>query len=274
MKKILIIIFSTILISCNINDKDIVIDTSSHGSINMIKIIIGEDVLVLNSTRSSIQKIDGDSLITVIDPYIKGRDFVQDFVLDGEDVYLSNTYDEIFKLKGNSIVDTFKVFSPDKIAKIGDKLYVTSRLDNGMLRMVDLKTKKVISKNFHKTKKNEAKFGQTSLTVSMDKVYILDNSSRVLTTFDTELEKLKEIQLPVEIEYGNMSVVNDMLYVLGNENNKLSVIIVKNYNYSKISTDIDLSSIDLRTSSIDNNKIYLYDYLQGKIEIKKWNYEE
>ncbi|MCK5760525.1 MAG: hypothetical protein KAH33_04475, partial [Candidatus Delongbacteria bacterium] len=145
----MITILPLLLISCNVTTKDIIIDTSSHGSINMIK-IVGEDVLVLNSTRSSIQKIDGDSLITVVDPEIGGRDFVLDFILDGEDVYLSNTYDEIFKLKGNAIIDTFKVFSPDKIAKIGDKLYVTSRVGNGLLYMIDLKTKKVISKSLKK----------------------------------------------------------------------------------------------------------------------------
>ncbi|MCK4980784.1 MAG: hypothetical protein KAS62_10330, partial [Candidatus Delongbacteria bacterium] len=186
---------------------------------------------------------------------------------------LSNTYDEIFKYKGNVIVDTFKVFSPDKIAKIGEKLYVTPRVGNGLFYIIDIKTKEVISKSFNKTK-NEAKFGQTSLAVSNEKVYILDNSSRVLTTLDAELKKLKEIQLPVELEYGNMSVINDRSYVLGNENNKLSVIIVKNYNYSKILTDIEISSIDLMTSSIDNHNLYLYDYVGGKIIIKKWKYEE
>ncbi|MCK5760214.1 MAG: hypothetical protein KAH33_02905 [Candidatus Delongbacteria bacterium] len=272
MKNLLLILFALFLISCNSIHSDIVIDTSSHGSINMIK-IVGKDMLVLNSTRSSIQKVDGDSLITVVDPEITGRDFVLDFILDGEDVYLSNTYDEIFKYKGNVIVDTFKVFSPDKIAKIGEKLYVTSRVGNGLFYMIDIKTKKVISKSFNKTQ-NEARFGQISLAVSMDKVYILDNSSRVLTTFDTELKKLKEIQLPVELEYGNMSVINDISYVLGNENNKLSVIIIKNYDYLKIPIDIEISSVDLSTSSIDNSKIYLYDYLRGKIEIKRWNYEE
>ncbi|NOR45240.1 MAG: hypothetical protein GQ534_06590 [Candidatus Delongbacteria bacterium] len=273
MKKILITISSLFLISCNVTTKDIIVDTSSHGSINMIK-IVGEDVLVLNSTRSSIQKIDGDSLITVVDPEITGRDFVLDFILDGEDVFLSNTYDEIFKYKGNVIVDTFKIFSPDKIVKIGEKLYVTSRIDSGILRMIDLKTKKVVSKSLNRTK-NEAKFGQTSLFTHSDKVYLLDNSTKILSVINSNLKILKEIYLPSEADYGNFSIIDGHPIILADVKGKLAVFKIEvSMQYSKTGTDIDISSIDLRTSSIDFNKVYLYDYLREKIEIKRWNYEE
>lgn len=269
MKVLLLILLSLILISCNSPIKDIVIDTSSHGSINMIK-VVGEDIFVLNSTRSSIQKVDGDSLITIIDAEIKGRDFVLDFILDGEDVYLSNTYDEIFKLKGNSIIDTFKIFSPDKIAKIGEKLYVTSRVGNGILHMIDLKTKKVVSKSLSKTK-NEAKFGQTSLAVSNDKVYILDNSSDILTILDKYFVVLEEIYLPSKVDYGNISIVDGKPVILANENGKLAIYTIEISQHLKKLTNIDVSSVDLRTSSIDINEVYLYDYIRGKIEIKKRN---
>ncbi|MDA3838043.1 MAG: hypothetical protein PF574_03570 [Candidatus Delongbacteria bacterium] len=255
-------------------DKNIVIDTSYEGSINMIKAIGGE-VYVLNSTRSSIQKIDGNSLITVFEPDIKGRDFVLDFILDGEDVYLSNTYDEIFKLQGNSIVDTFKVFSPDKIAKIGNKLFVTSRLnqEGQVLYSINTVSKEIshIKLNSSNMKSN-SKFGQTSLAVSTDKIYLLDNSTSILSILDKDLKILDEIYLPEKVNYGNISIVNDKPVILSNENEKLVIFTLEvSLQHSKKRTGIDISSIDLRTSAIDNNKVYLYDYIKEKIIIKNWN---
>jgi len=269
MKKILIIIFVIFVVSCKQN-RATIIDTSSCGAINMIK-IIGEDIFVLNSTKSSIQKIDRDSLKTVFDIDIKGRDFLLDFVIDGEDVYFSNTYDEIFKFRNNSITDTLKVFSPDKIAKMKDKLIVTSRIKNGFLYMIDLDTKEVLSKKLKSEEiKENTKFGQNSIVVLRNEVYMLDGSSATVSIFDENLELLKEIYLPQNINYGNISIVDDKPHILADENGKLSIYTLEINQYLKNNQNIDISTIDLHTSAIDKENLYLYDYLNGKIIIKNW----
>ncbi|MBN2790771.1 MAG: hypothetical protein JXR69_11320 [Candidatus Delongbacteria bacterium] len=270
MKILFLIAFLLILVSCSSIQEDIIIDTSSHGAINMIKLYDNEPY-VLNSTNSSIQKIDGDSLVTVSDIDINGRDFVLDFVLDGEDIYYSNTYDEIFKLKDNSIVDTFKVFSPDKIAKIGNDLIVTSRSnqEGQMLYSINTKSKKISEINISSSNSNGSKFGQSSLSVASEKIYVIDNSTKILAIFDCDLNKLNEIFLPSENNYGNMSIVEDRPVILTNENGKLAIFTIEvSLQHSKKTTDIDLSSTDIYSSAIDKNNVYLYDYIRGKIIIK------
>ena len=284
MKNIAVLILSLLLISCITTKKDIIIDTSSHGSINMIKVIDGE-VYVLNSTRSSIQKIDGDSLVTVLDIDIKGRDFLLDFAKKGNEFYVSNTYDEIFRTVNGEIIDTIKVKGPDKIAFLGDNLLITSRVNcyeerNDLSKDLsyydyDLITKELNELSTWSMKStNEITFGQTALNCSGNYYYIFNPSRSSILIQDRNYRYIDEFDLTKTISYGNMFVENDMILILANENDKLIIFKIVKDSTRRIEINIDISSIDLRTSAIDFNKLYLYDYAGGKIEIKRWNYEK
>jgi hypothetical protein len=113
------------------------------------------------------------------------------------------------------------------------------------------------------------KFAQSSLAVSNEKIYLLDNSTKILSVLNTDLDLLKEIFLSAKVDYGNILVVEGKPVILSNENGKLAIFTIEvSLQYSTKSTDIDISSIDLRTSAIDKDKVYLYDYIRGKIIVK------
>ncbi|MBN2856829.1 MAG: hypothetical protein JXN63_00355, partial [Candidatus Delongbacteria bacterium] len=103
MRSVLLILTFMVFSSCV--EKAAEYDLSSSGAVNSIKEINGE-VYILNSTNSSILKLSGGQTDLFRDIEIEGRDFLQDFDIDRETVYYSNTYDEIFKAKGNAVEDT------------------------------------------------------------------------------------------------------------------------------------------------------------------------
>jgi hypothetical protein len=278
MKFKIFLIFTIAVISIfscknkELNDESKVIDISSLGNVNMIKEIGGE-IFLMNSTASAIHKTSGDSLSLFRDLEIGGRDFLLDFDIEGDKVYYSNTYDEIFVSSGNTIEDTINVFNPDRIAVIDSMLYVTSRKpDEGyiLLNLIDIKSKKEVNCiPLNDSLIIEMKFAQAAITEDKDGLWVLNPFRSKVEKYDSNLKVVSSIDLPAGYEYGNFNFSGGGLKIITSKDNE--ILIFSNQNscseFFPIKS-IKSGSIDIRSSCVTKDKIYLYDYIEGVITIR------
>ena len=279
MKIWIVLLFTLVsiaLFSCKnkeINTEPKVIDLSSFGSVNMIKVIGGE-IFVLNSTASSIHKLNGDSLSLFRDLEIGGRDFLLDFDNEGDKVYYSNTYDEIFVSSGNTVEDTIKVLNPDRIAVIGTKLFVTSRkAEDGdfYLKLIDLDTKELLKRvKLNDSIQTEMKFAQVSICESGNDLWVMNPFRNRLEEYNRELQIVSTIYLPKGYEYGNFTVTENELTILAVKDRKIFMIKVFNGEKSDSFKVFELKNdnIDIRSSCVSKGRFFLYDYIDSKILTK------
>ena len=263
------------ILSCKnkeINDEPKVIDLSSFGNVNMIKEIGGE-IFVLNSTASAIHKMSGDSLSLFRDLEIGGRDFLLDFDIEGDNVYYSNTYDEIFVSSGSSIEDTIKVFNPDRIAVIDSMLYVTSRKpEEGyvLLKLIDVKSEKEVNCiPLNDSLIKEMRFAQAAIAEDKDGLWVLNPFRSKVEKYDSNLKVVSSIDLPAGYEYGNFNFSGGGLKIITSKDNE--ILIFSNQNSCSEFLPIrgiKFGSIDIRSSCVTKDKIYLYDYIEGVITIR------
>jgi len=278
MRLRLSVIFIVLLtiISCKKNevpvDSSKILDLSSFGSVNMIKEIGGE-IFVLNSTASAIHKMSGGSLSLFRDLEIGGRDFLLDFDIEGDNVYYSNTYDEIFVSSGSSIEDTIKVFNPDRIAVIDSLLFVTSRKpEDGfvLLKLIDIKSKKEINCILlNDSLIIEMKFAQVSIAEDKDGLWVMNPFRSKVEKYDSNLKVVSSIDLPAGYEYGNFNFSGGGLKIITSKDNE--ILIFSNQNSCSEFLPIrgiKFGSIDIRSSCVTKDKIYLYDYIEGVITIR------
>jgi|GEM_PF-1384539 len=276
LKMILILTVASIaLFSCRnkeINTEPKVIDLSSFGSVNMIK-EIGGDIYVLNSTASSIHKLSGDSLSLFRDLEIGGRDFLLDFDIEGDKVYYSNTYDEIFISTGTTIEDTIKVFNPDRITVIDSLLYVTSRKsedENVLLKVYDIKSKKEISCiPLNDIPVTEMKFSQVPICGYGNDLWVMNPFRNRLEKYNQELQIVSAIDMPEGYEYGNFFYNDNEFKILAVKGSKVVVI---NYSITKkefyeTGKEYNKADIDSRTSCVAKFGVYFYDYINSLIII-------
>jgi len=267
---LILLIVSIALLSCRnkeITTEPKVIDLSSFGSVNMIKEIGGE-IFVLNSTASSIHKLYGDSLSLFRDLEIGGRDFLLDFDIEGDKVYYSNTYDEIFISSGASIEDTIKVFNPDRIAVIDSLLYVTSRKaedENVLLKLYNIKSKKEINCiPLNDSPVTEMKFAQVTIAEVQDGLWVMNPFRSKLEKYDGELKIVSNLDLPQDYRYGNFDVREGVIKIIAWKDDKISILSIENgdlgFKFVKSSADIDIM-----TSCVTDTKIIIYDYIDQSI---------
>jgi len=269
---LILLIVSIALLSCRnkeITTEPKVIDLSSFGSVNMIKEIGGE-IFVLNSTASSIHKLYGDSLSLFRDLEIGGRDFLLDFDIEGDKVYYSNTYDEIFISSGASIEDTIKVFNPDRIAVIDSLLYVTSRKaedENVLLKLYNIKSKKEINCiPLNDSPVTEMKFAQVTICGSDDELWIINPFRSRMEQYDTDLNLLDSISLPNDKQYGNFIFKDNIVRILCSETKTGILMITRNSKASDTNIEwFKNENIDIRTSCVRMNRIILYDFIEMKL---------
>ncbi|HAQ62453.1 TPA: hypothetical protein DCR49_10730 [Candidatus Delongbacteria bacterium] len=271
-------IFSIAVLSCN--NKEVmtehkIIDLSSFGSVNMIKEIAG-DIYVLNSTASSIHKLNADSLSLFRDLEIGGRDFLLDFDIEGNKVYYSNTYDQIFISSGNTIEDTIKVFNPDRIAVMDSLLYVTSRKaedENVLLKLYDIKSKKEISCiPLNDSPVAEMKFAQASICESGNNLWVMNPFRNRLEKYNSDLGIVSILELPQGYEFGNFSAVENELTILAVIDRKIFTIRIyedKNSD-SSIIFELPNDNIDISSSCILQDYVFLYNYIDSKILTKSF----
>lgn len=274
LKMILILTAASIaLFSCRnkeINTEPKVIDLSSFGSVNMIK-EIGGDIYVLNSTASSIHKLSGDTLSLFRDLEIGGRDFLLDFDIEGDKVYYSNTYDEIFISTGTTIEDTIKVFNPDRITVIDSLLYVTSRKsedENVLLKVYDIKSKKEISCiPLNDMPVTEMKFSQVPICGYGNDLCVMNPFRNRLEKYNQELQIVSAIDMPEGYEYGNFIADGNELAILAVKDGKTFMIRIyesKKPDHTGI-YELKNYNIDIRTTCVLKNRIILYDYIDSKM---------
>lgn len=271
---LILLIVSIALISCRnkeINTEAKVIDLSSLGSVNMIKVIGGE-IFFLNSTASSIHKLAGDSLSLFRDIEIRGRDFLLDFDIEGDKVYYSNTYDEIFVSSGNAIEDTIKVLNPDRIAVMGSLLYVTSRkAEDGYfyLKLIDLDTNGLLNRvKLNDTIQTEMKFAQASIFESGDELWVMNPFRNRLEKYNRELLIVSKSDMPKGYEYGNISISEAGIKIFASKANEVFLFFIKNDQPEIIrERSINSAATDIRTSCVAKDKVLLYDFINSSIII-------
>jgi hypothetical protein len=275
-KKFLIFtIVSIAILSCKNKESNAEpqsIDLSTFGSVNMIKEIGGE-IYVLNSTTSSVYRLDGDSLKLFRDLKIGGRDFLQDFDIEGDKVYYSNTYDEIFVSSGNAIGDTIMVINPDRIAVIDSLLYVTSRKNEEWyfyLKLFDIKSKKEVSCiPLNDSLITEMKFAQVSIAEDRYGLLVLNPFRNRLEKYNADLKIISSIDLPAGYEYGNFSISDGGLKIIASRGDEIFICLIQNGKTEFLPIkNIKSQSIDIRSSYINKDRVLLYDYIDGKIIIR------
>ncbi len=273
--RIIFIAVVFILSSCNesrtATGNQTVIDLSSFGSVNMIK-EIGGDIYVLNSTASAIHKLSRDSLSIFRDLEIGGRDFLLDFDIEGDKVYYSNTYDEIFISSGSAIEDTISVFNPDRIAVIDSLLFVTSRKpedENVLLKLYDIKSKKEISCiPLNDSPVTDIKFAQVAISEVQGGIWLANPFRSKLERYNDELKVVSSIDLPQDYEYGNFSLSEAGIIMLATKVNEVFLFFIKSDKPEIIrERSINSLSTDIRTSCIAKGKVLLYDFINSSIII-------
>lgn len=267
------IIVITALVSCkkgDINNIHGSVDMTAFGSVNSIKNIGGE-IYLLNSSKSSIHKLNGTLVQSFQDIDINGRDFLLDFDIEGEKIYYSNTYDEIFISSGRSIEDTIKVLNPDRIAVIDSLLFVTSRKpEEGKvyLKLINIKNGKEISRTLlNDSLIIEMKFGQVSLAENEDGLWVLNPFRLKLEKYNSQLQLVSSFDLTAGYEYGNFAVQGNSIVIIASKDKKIVInTIIKNGKpESKTLDNINFENIDIKTSCVTKDKIMLYDFIELSI---------
>ncbi len=276
MKNIINLILNTamffIFISCNNSPNLQVIDTSSFGNINMIKEINGQ-VYVLNATTSSVHIIKDGRLELFRDITISGRDFIQDFDMEDDTLYYSNTYDEIFISSGSEIEDTLKVKNPDRIAVLENEVFVTSRkAEDGFyyIKKIDvdtnmiLKTVRLNDEPLHGLAQED--YG---LFMFKDSLAVYNPVRSRIEKYDSGLELRFTVDFKKGSEYGNMYISENRIRILCVNESKISVLEVHNDGRMQMfDTGIESENIDIGSSCVTYSAVYLYDYIDGEIIIR------
>ncbi len=265
-------VFLFMLISCNNTASVRSIDTSSFGNINMIKEIDGQ-VYVLNATTSSVHLLKDGKLELFIDLRVKGRDFLQDFDIEDDTLYYSNTYDEIFISSGSVIEDTLKVKNPDRIAVLENQVYVTSRkAEEGFyyMKKIDpdtnmiLKTIQLNDEPLHGLMQED--YG---LFRYKDSLAVYNPVRKRIEKYDKELELRYTVGFKDDLEYGNLYISDDLIRILCVKDDNISVLeIQSDGRRSMFDTGIQSENIDIGSSCLTNSAVYLYDYIDGRIIIR------
>jgi hypothetical protein len=278
LKAVLIFtIVSIAILSCKreqISAEQNVIDLSSFGSVNMIK-EIGVEIFVLNSTESSVYKLDGDSLSLFRDLDIGGRDFLLDFDIEGDKVYYSNTYDEIFVSSGNAIEDTINVPNPDRIEVKDSNLFVTSRKSEEgwfYIRSVNLETGAIVKKAaMNDEPVSGMKFSQSAIFEGLEGLFVLNTFRQRVELYDTDLNIVSFVGLPANYEFGIFWADYDRFLVLCSNDLGTGLISADrktgDREFLKLSGE---GSFDIKSSLVSNTKAYLYDFITGNILIVKF----
>jgi hypothetical protein len=248
------------------------IGLSSFGSINMIKDIGGE-IYVLNATESAIYKIKDGRLELFRDIEIGGRDFLLDFDIEGDKVYYSNTYDEIFVSSGGVIEDTVKVINPDRIAVAGSRLFVTSRkAEDGYfyLRSVDIESGEILKQTAMNDEAVTAmKFSQLTISVQHDVLWVVNNLRKRIEIYDTDLNRLNSFSIDPSMEYGEFFVSGKEIKIICSREGKVYVSKpgLTGGATELADTETDARNVDISASCVTDENIYLYNYISGSIHI-------
>ncbi len=271
MNYFLLSLIFLLLTSCNLTDSYQTIDTSSFGNINMIKEINGQ-VYVLNATTSSVHLLKDGKLELFVDLRVKGRDFLQDFDIEDDTLYYSNTYDEIFYSSGSVVEDSVKVNNPDRIAVLEGEVFVTSRkAENGFyyLKKIDpdtnmiLKTIKLNDEPLHGLMQED--YG---LFKFKDSLAVYNPVRKRIEKYDKDLELRYTVGFKDDLEYGNLYISDDLIKILCVKDDNISVLEIQNAGRrSMFDTGIQSENIDIGSSCVTENSVYLYDYIGGKIFI-------
>ncbi len=257
------------LCSCGVRNVSQTINISSFGNINMIKEIDGQ-VYVLNATTSSVHILKDGKLELFIDLRVKGRDFLQDFDMEDDTLYYSNTYDEIFISKGSVIEDTLKVKNPDRIAVLENDVFVTSRkAENGFyyLKKIDpetnmiLKTIRLNDEPLHGLMQED--YG---LFRFKDSLAVYNPVRNRIEKYDRDLELRYTVGFKDDLEYGNFYISDDLIRVLCVKDDNISVLKIQSDGRRSMSdTGIQSENIDIGSSCVTDSSAYLYDFIDGKI---------
>lgn len=272
MRLVKLIIFVAVLNSCVENKKIIRYDMSSSGAINSIKEINGE-IYVLNSTNSSILKLSGGRTELFRDLEVKGRDFLLDFDIEGQTVYYSNTYDEIFKADRNAIEDTIKVMDPDRIEVAGDRIFITTRkAEEGYFYIISvdkLKGKVIAKRALNDSFVTGGVFSTASISASKKGLWLINTFRNRLELYVNDLQLSQTHKLDNSYQYGNFRINQNQADILCSKNGSVFAckfdLISGEYKYSEMKCEP--GSFDLSVSAVSEGGIYIYDYIQGIIRI-------
>jgi DNA-binding beta-propeller fold protein YncE len=271
---LLLTIVCIAVLSCKnkeINAELKIIDLSSFGSVNMIKEIDGK-IYVLNSTGSSVYKFDGSSLSLFRDLEIRGRDFLLDFDIEGDKVYYSNTYDEVFVSSGSVIEDTIKVFNPDRIAIIDSLLYVTSRMpEDGdiYLKLIDIESGIEINRiRLNDTPESEMKFAQVAMAEDSVSLWLMNPFRSKLEKYNGDLNIISAFDLPCDYQYGNFDVHDEEIKIISSKDNYISILNINlKDGKDELKPVFNSADIDIMTSCVSGKKTVIYDYISQSIII-------
>lgn len=255
------------------------IDLSTIGSINSVK-FFNNKVYLLDATNSAIYNLEKGKLQLIVDVNIRGRDFLQDFVLSDSLYYLANTYDSVYTVTSSGkIKEVSFVKSPDKIVSMGTDLYLTKRisdLNEGVcLTKIKVGDKDNIAGfNIDELEKRDKVISDNLIYSDNNKIYLLSNLNKAIYEI-TRKGKIRRFDFPQDGEvYSRFGK-----FYIDAKKRKGSVLAEKNNNYWFVSFKIDGENIvfrdkyainkeiDIQVSAINDGRLYLYDYLNSRLEI-------
>ena len=255
------------------------IDLSTIGSINSVK-IFNNEVYLLDATNSAIYNLEKGKLQLIVDVNIRGRDFLQDFVISDSLYYLANTYDSIYTVTSSGkIKDVSFIKSPDKIISMGKDLYLTKRISdlNEGICLTKIKVgdkDNIAGFNVDELKKGDKVISDNLIYSDNNKIYLLSNLNRAIYEIISEGE-ISRFDFPQDGEvYSRFGK-----FYIDAKKRKGFVLAEKSNNYWLVSFEISGSNVvftdkyvinkevDIQVSAINDGRLYLYDYLNSRLEI-------
>ncbi|MBN2858076.1 MAG: hypothetical protein JXN63_06720, partial [Candidatus Delongbacteria bacterium] len=196
-----------------------------------------------------------------------------DFDIDRETVYYSNTYDEIFKAKGNAVEDTIKIGSPDKIEVDGDRLFITTRkAEEGYFYLIS--ADKITGDVFSRTALNDSHvtggvFSTASITGSSKGLWLINTFKSRLELYGNELQLIEFFDLDRSYNYGNFRIGADNARIICSKDGSIfiSSVDLKSGDQRFSDRKCDSGTLDISVSAVTDNGIFIYDYRNGIIRI-------
>ncbi|PID26544.1 MAG: hypothetical protein CR982_09760 [Candidatus Cloacimonadota bacterium] len=229
---------------------------------------ISDSVYILDGAQGALFKYNGGKASIVVKPQIKGRSFLQDFVIEDTLFYFANIYNQIISVnKNGKILDTLEVYKPISMVKNSNSFTIRS-FDKEIREVFDHKVFERGKVLFPLNKDHE----------DIDLAQKLFNSkNRMYKVYDLERKEYITIEFRDSIFRESLDRVNfrglgnykNSFYALINIDQKIYLLKFLNFKKSiyKLDTFKSLDeNYDITVSFLDNGGIYIYNFVDSSLD--------